>query len=283
MKKIILLCFILSSVVALVSFSSKNTDSLLKSPVEFKKEKISAVFSHGFWDYACQVNNYKDFFSFSMNSFSYPDAKNDKIHLSKANLAQENDIQALQNAVKKHDANVLMGLSRGASTIITFLATHKVAGLKAVILESPFDCMENVAKALICKRLHLGWIPGLARFAAYTIPWILREYKRDGIKPIDVIHNIPKDLPILLICSLEDSLIPVSSTIALYNRLCQTGHKKAHLLILDYGKHSKLVIGPDYQRYKEVCHAFCKEYGLSYDKQLAQAGKYEYARCKSVS
>ncbi len=249
-----------------------------------KFERPVGVFAHGFWDFKTQVDNYKDFFPCQLISFSFPDARNNKISLRQANLAQKKDIntlyQACQTMVALCDEIFLVGLSRGAATIATLLGTRDLPQVKAAILESPFDCMDSVVNCLIKKRLHLGWFPGLTKFAKHALPWVFRKYKRDGVRPIDVVQNFPKDLPVLIVCSKEDKLVPAQGTIRLYKKLRKTGHNHAHLLVLNEGEHSKLVFGPEASKYKEVLHAFNKKYGLPHDSDCADRGEAEFSLCQ---
>jgi len=196
---------------------------------------IHAVFAHGFWDYPDQVKNYKDFFSFLLRAFSFPEVKSGWINPLKTNMAQEGDIQELESQCVGLQKVILVGLSRGGSTIFTYLGTREHNHVKAAVIESPFDTLEAVVDSLICKRACLGWVPGLARFAKFCLPSLFRGYRRNGVKPIDVVHNIRADLPILIICSLQDTLVPASSSIKLYKRLRETGHNHTYLLLLEHG------------------------------------------------
>lgn len=267
MKKLFLLCLLI-----LVPFFCGSF--LCANPV--------GLFAHGFWDFADQAGIYKDMFAVPLKTFSFPDAQDRRIHLSRVNMAQKDDMNALWNAyenlINEGDSVFFVGLSRGASTIITLMSTKDLDKVKAVILESPFSCLECVVESLVRRRLHLGWVPWLTATVNYLVPYVFRQYDKNGIKPIDVIQNLPKELPILIVCSKQDTLVPASSSIDLYELLRETGHDHAYLLVLDDGEHSKLVFGSDVQRYKDVLNAFCKRYGLPYDKSAADRGMEELDR-----
>ncbi len=54
-------------------------------------------------------------------------------------------------------------------------------------------------------------------------------YNFDGPHPIDVADQIPKDLPILIICSDQDSTVPAAGSLRLAQRLQDTGHTNVHV------------------------------------------------------
>ena len=70
-----------------------------------------------------------------------------------SSLAQENEIERLaqtfdQVIVKKEKKSVLIGVSRGASTIINFMGLYNPEHVQAIILESPFDCVDSIARSI---------------------------------------------------------------------------------------------------------------------------------------
>ena len=85
-----------------------------------------------------------------------------------------------------------------------------------------------------------------------------------------LLQNIPKELPILLICSKEDTVVPWQNTIKLYQKLRATGHKNAYLFVLEHGKHGML-IDPCYNR---VVNAFAKQFELSADVRIPEEKNY---------
>jgi len=239
-----------------------------------------AIFAHGFWDYPCQVEQYRGFYSCYLRTFSFPEVKGGWINPFKTNMAQEDDIDELEFECAGWSDIFLIGLSRGASAIITYLGTRKHDHVKAAVIESPFDKIESVVEGLVGNRMHLGWVPGLFWFSKACLPYVFGEYRSNGVKPIDVVGNIRLDLPILIVCCSQDSLVPASSSIELYKKLRQTGHDHVYLLVLDHGKHSKLVFAADAGRYKNVLHAFCRQYDLPFNQICADLGKEEFELCQ---
>jgi pimeloyl-ACP methyl ester carboxylesterase len=249
------------------------------------------IFAHGLGGDDEQVQLYKSGKRTQLSlvpdncvTFNFPDAefkgvgkKRIKLPLdnNKVTLAQEGDIQAL-NAIYKQVRQetpdspiVLVGMSRGAATIVTFAATEQPQSIKALILEAPFDSLEQIIAQLKKKYAHASQ----ATKDAVARAWHFPNYKKNGIKPITVIDKIDKNIPVLLIHSQQDTLIPVSSSRILYNRLKATGHTHVYLLELPYGEHAQYQLGKSAASYTQVVHAFYKKYGIPYDPELARKGQ----------
>ena len=106
---------------------------------------------------------------------------------------------------------------------------------------------------------------------SFGIPFF--KYHSTGPHPIDEIKNIRKDLPILIVCSLQDTTVPAENSIKLYDKLIESGHTKAHLLVLSKGKHSKLLQSEQGEIYQNLVHAFYAKYGLPHNQEYAKLGK----------
>lgn len=188
----------------------------------------------------------------------------------KVSLGQHIEIDTLKKEIEHiKDDCILFGRSMGAATIINYLATYKPTNIKAVILEAPYDCIENVIWSKIGP---LQWL-GLGKaFTATQYP----QYNSNGIKPSKCIHTISTDIPVLFVHSKKDSLIPVSCSRGLYKNLKKMGHKKVYLLELNNADHNDATTSSDANMYQRVVHAFYKEYGLPYDADLAGAGLAQF-------
>ena len=216
-------------------------------------------------------------FNFPEAEFKHVQGKRIKLPLdnNKVNLAQEGDIQALTAIYKQvkqespESKIVLMGMSRGASAIITFVATQQPTGIKALVLEAPFDTLETILTQLKKKYEHAS----AAEQAAIARQWNFPNYNKQGIKPINVVNKINKHIPILLIHSRQDTLIPFESSKALYTKLRQSGHKHVYLLELYYGEHARYQFSKSALTYQQVVNAFYKKYGIPHDPELARKGK----------
>ena len=102
---------------------------------------------------------------------------------------------------------------------------------------------------------------------------IFCKYKPNGIRPIDMAPKVRKNLPILIIISAKDGLVPVWSSINLYNELRATGHDHVYLMVFEDGKHAKLINhNAKGSAYRHVAHAFYQKFALPHDPEWAQLG-----------
>ncbi|MFC1845540.1 prolyl oligopeptidase family serine peptidase [Candidatus Dependentiae bacterium] len=253
------------------------------------------LFAHGLADFSHQATIYEKFFGVSFESFNFPDVQDGGFDRKKSSLGQDGDMAAAREFYGQFDGKLKhkFGLSRGAVTIINCAAEDgaeaedgtdeepRTVETVALTVESPFADMRHViASALETGIGRAARIPGLVGFVHLFLPLIYGQYKSSGIQPIHVVHKIRKDMPILLICSKQDQLIPWWSTMALYKRLKETGHEHVYILVVDRGRHAKILLGPDGDIYVKVFHAFSRRYGLQHDPLLAQEGQERLDLCQ---
>lgn len=236
--------------------------------------EVTYLFAHGLGGHAKDAQAYNAIANKQkIVAFNFPDAKDGKFMRGETSLAQGHEIERLnkrfQSTVKKNaDAEVvLLGVSRGASTIINFMGKQKPAQVKALVLESPFAYAEDI---------KFGYVPSV--IGGIIRPFIYRKYSYEGDHPAYFARAINKNTPVLLICSKEDKFVPMQSTVALYERLLMGRHAKAHLLVLEKGEHGKLLSGEEGTEYQNVVHAFYKHYDLPHDAKLAAKGKKLFAK-----
>lgn len=218
-----------------------------------------------------------------MHTFNFPDATRKGFDGSQTSLGQENEIRALTRAYEKvkHTDVVIMGMSRGAATILNFLGTQRPANIAAVIVESPFDSITNTLENF-CKMAGVSWLMPLN--VLYASPNLFfSKFNPKGIFPIKVVQNIQKDLPILLVASLQDDLIPALSTATIYSKLVETGHPHVYFVLLEKGAHGYLLEDEDAHIYLNAVHAFYKKYDLPHNKSLATHGESILAQCQPHS
>lgn len=195
---------------------------------------------------------------------------------TKLNLAQEADINALLKTYNDHIQKypdtyiVAYGVSRGAGTLCTFLAKHQPENIKALILEAPFDTVPHLFK-------H-SW-PTIHSMIMTALPKVT-SYDPNGDSPIASIEKISKDLPILMVSSRIDDVIPYPCAKAMMRKFAKNGHNKVHLLVLDKSSHSGYAFdnAADKVKYETVVHAFYKHYGLPFDENLASQGADEWKK-----
>ncbi len=210
-------------------------------------------------------------------SFNFPDA-NRGFDSNQTSLGQDNEIKTLANEYGKIKNNsiVLMGMSRGASTILNFLGTRNPTSIVAAVIESPFDSILNTLDTH-CGTFWLGFLP----VVLYTSPNVLfGKFDRNGIFPIKVVDKIDKDLPILIVASLQDTFIPAINTATIYYKLLEHGNPHVYFVLLNTGTHGYLLEDTDGPIYLNVVHAFYKKYNLPHDATCAAAGDAILAQCQ---
>ncbi len=210
-------------------------------------------------------------------TFDYPDVSNSifRMNRTQTSLGQKNEIDCLAQVFFQatyHKRTILIGVSRGASTALNFMAFYNPENVAALILESPFDCVESIITHL-AHETRCSWVPGFKKYGPSLLPFIFCKYNPQGIRPIDCISAIRQDLPILIICSLQDMLVPAWSSLNVYTLLRETGHYNTFLLMIPEGRHAKLIThahaGPLYQN---MVHAFYRKFELPYNPLFAEQG-----------
>lgn len=220
--------------------------------------------------------------------FDFPDAHEKKGYCrdEHVNLGQEEDIERLKSAYEyahkklpHYNGCVLTGISRGAATCINFMATCQPEKVKAIVVESPFDTLKSVVNHLL-DRFKLRWIPFCKDMSMMFIDSKFEKLDIQGIFPLDLISHIPQYVPVLIIGSHSDDVVPITSVQKLYATLRRTGHQHAYLLALTQGQHGRLVKGEQREIYVSCVHAFYERYGLPHNRDLAQQGQQILAECQ---
>jgi len=220
--------------------------------------------------------------------FDFPDAHPKKGHCrdKHVNLGQWEDMERMRRAYEyankrmpDSEGVVLTGISRGAATCLNFIATHQPEKVRALVVESPFDTLRTVVKHLL-KRYKLKWIPYSTSMGLSLADSKFESLNPKGSFPIDLVKSIPHDIPILLIGTRYDDVIPIKSIHALYDELRRCGHEDVYFLELTSGKHGKLTKSNQSNTYINCVHAFYQAYDLPHDEQFAQMGQMTLAQCQ---
>jgi hypothetical protein len=239
-------------------------------------EQIVTLFVHGIADSQAQGAPFKDMMPGPFESFDFDDSTNHfwRLNVSASSLGQKNEIkkiaqewQRINRKFPHADGFILIGISRGASALINFVATHKPKKVKALILDSPFDSIESLIKHQVDK-LHLP--KKIVRTGFACMFWKL-NFK--GIFPIKVIRHIHEDIPILFLTIEDDHLVPNYSTQNLIKERQECGYQNMYHIHLMHGRHGKLLLGPDTETYKQAIHAFFAQHSIPYNETYAQKGK----------
>lgn len=262
-------------------------------------QKTLTLFSHGIADTWKQVRGYAQLykkkevvyrndrylFHTPFVTFNYPDAttKFYRVNYNETSFGQENEIgrlnKAYTTAMSRHETCdiILWGLSRGAANILIFAGLYQLDNIKALLVESPYYTMGDVIESIMLKK-NLSWLP--LSYGETLTEFIFKRYTRHGLSPANCIESISKEIPIFIICSKEDRLVPFSSSINVYKKLVESGHKHTYIFITDYGKHAAILQGPDGEKYQWVVNAFYKKYNLPHCSTSAAQGESLLALCQ---
>lgn len=276
----------------------------------FSLTRTVTLFSHGIADKWTQIRPYLKSYKKSDTvhynerylittpyvSFNYPDATDRfyRVNYNETSFGQENEIARLYKAYNKlldkhyeeintasEDVDVILtGVSRGASNLLVFAGTHTLDNVKAMVLESPYFTMGEVIASVLQKKNLDRWIP--LSYGETVAEFIFKKYTRHGYSPGNCIENISQNIPIFIICSQEDHLVPCSSSINVYKKLVECGHKHAYIFITTQGRHAAILQGPEGEQYQQVINAFYKKYNLSYNPSDAEKGEPLLAMCQPI-
>lgn len=223
---------------------------------------IMCVFAHGFRQNNGRAALYEDILGIKLISFDFPDATNTR----ETDLAQERDLEPLAqtccstvNSPECSNGFGLIGVSRGAAAVLVY-ASKKPEGLRFVIAESPFDHIDNVKMNMLA-RYNCDWLAPSVADALFA--QMFPHHKPDGLHPIDVIANIDPCVPVLLICSEADIVVPHTSTIQLYTKLkaSRQDRNNVHLIVFKTGTHARLVHEMK-EEYTQAITDFLNAHGL---------------------
>lgn len=268
---------------------------LLVSTLNLAQEQVITLFVHGIADSHTQADPFKNVMS-DVYALDFDCSRQESYWplnmICYCSLGQDNELEHMHHEWQKlneqfphADGFILIGVSRGASIIINFLARYQPQKIKAVVLESPFDTIENVvdyrATRLGIKDFLHTWVPDIVK--EYTpacialkniVPWAFWQFNFDGIQPGKVIHEITEDIPMLFVTVENDHSVPVSSTHNLMQLRQANGHQNMHHLHLMQGRHGKLLKGPEAERYQQTLHSFFAQYNLPHNAELVITNPY---------
>lgn len=216
------------------------------------------------------------------------------INRKKVSLGQETDIA---NHQKRYEAMmsceyeqlqpkdvVLYGVSRGAATTFAALSKNKnlYQNIKLCILEAPPATISSVIKS------YLGLI-GKWLYVHKLLNALLgkKHQPKKEFQAIAYAHEFPDHVPLLVVSSKNDVVVPHKSSLNLATAVAAQRIKKIQLLAgnkaeveqiqpvyflqLDNGGHSVSIGDPaSRKRYQSVVHAIYKKHGLPYIEAYAQ-------------
>ncbi|MCX5922009.1 MAG: hypothetical protein NTX86_01645 [Candidatus Dependentiae bacterium] len=273
---------ILLSVVVLAYVGSNNT--VVCSTTQHGQDEPITVYSHG---YLCNKffskllhasSEYGNkfcanaFITGPMKSFNYSDCLIPILTY----FGQDGDVERLHHACKDHKKVILVGVSRGASTIINYLGLCKPNNIIAAVLESPYDHTEKIGDYfldVIFKSIMSEY--GKNKFKKFLQLFFV-NYKHNGIQPICLTAHIPHTIPLLFISSEHDGIIPSWSTKNLYDALREAGHQNAYLLSCQHGAHGRIIWGKDGKKFRNIVHAFYRHHKIPHQDSWAAEGQSQF-------
>jgi pimeloyl-ACP methyl ester carboxylesterase len=183
------------------------------------------------------------------------------------NLGQCRDMELLGEALEshrarfRHDGNgalpiVLFGTSRGAATIVNFVASatpEQLEGVVGIILEG---CPDSLAMIV---REHLFWVPwplhDLLASCVERCFEAVTSYTSAGPTPLDNIALVPEHIPVLLVTSLGDTVVNPACMQRLRAKL--NPRKNVDLIILPTASHPMYACRqPDCSFYRDALYTF---------------------------
>ncbi len=261
------------------------------------QEPITFIFCHGLggnWQQAlfyAKNNSYNGYSLINpinwhimqepMHAFNFPHASDQGgIKRDQVSLAQHIEITTLEKECARiNTGKVLVGVSMGAATIINYVSKNP-ATIKALVLESPFDRPESIVGFQVEQNSPSWFASSSLAVGKYAMNWYYPQYNAKGINPSQVIAKINKNIPVFIVHSKKDGLIPVKSSRHLYAKLKKAGHQHVYLLELEDGAHANCCTGKDALKYQQAVHAFYKKYGIPCDESLAASGQAILKTCQ---
>jgi alpha-beta hydrolase superfamily lysophospholipase len=207
---------------------------------EDKNEEHIILFAHGIDPdpraYITQAASYAHILNYPALTFSFNDA------LKRINFAQQTDLDCLERAYNCVVNNysdkkiVLIGVSRGAATALKFLAERQRTNITCVILESPWDTIQNLTKHI--SNQYLTYLPGSA-YMLNALAHSLPNVQSHQSEVIDAVNQLQTNIPIHIIYSTADKVVPPDGTANIIEAL-QKNNPNVTCICLLNGKHGKL-------------------------------------------
>lgn len=251
--------------------------------------EVHTIYAHGILDHPSGVKRFYQAISSSVEYIKtvvFPDIQKEvgyginrivsevaskfkiPINRSKMYMGQLQDIDAFFDAIQtceQDDQLILFGCSRGGAATVSFLAKHNPENVVAVVLDgSPADMLASADP--IMAQFGLG---SSCRSLIFSV--LFPAYPQDSVTPLQSVAHIKnKKLPILLIHSQNDCVVPYSHSLRLYKEFIKHGFEHVYIVLIPEGRHAFLLQEPKAKDlYLKAVHSFYKFYDLPYDKMHA--------------
>lgn len=235
------------------------------------------VFAHGYQQtnktglsYHAEMA-FNGFIKNRMITFDFADATDRR----QCAFGQKPDVEVLRKVCNSENEVDLVGVSRGAATIINFLGTESALNVRSAIVESSFSDLDSIISPYVL----LADLASLLLNKPFSATKLYPNYDLKGIQPINSAIHIPHSIPILLVCSDMDTIIDPSESSRLFNAIKSSGHPNVFLLKLKHGSHAHIIESQDGQTMRNVTHAFYRYIGRPYIKSWADEGQVKFEKC----
>jgi predicted esterase len=253
----------------------------------FSTQQPTTIFCHGILNTKNQMHQYKNFIQNPKITFDFPDAekpsgwnfnnfiyqsytffRNQGLNREKMYMSYGPDIQALKDQIKSDESYILFGFSRGAATVINYLAKHNPDNIKAIVLNAaPADFIQSIDA--LDKVIGYNFAPTRAT-KEKLFNTVFPAYQIGSIPPKDIIPSITnKNLPIFIAHAKTDKIVPISAAWQLYTAFLQAGFTDVYLCELQSGEHKAYPKSPDAINFLQGLHSFYKKYNFDYNPEFA--------------
>jgi alpha-beta hydrolase superfamily lysophospholipase len=169
--------------------------------------------------------------------------------LFRAGASEQDDVVAAVRHVRAQPDRadtpmVLFGVSLG--TVAVSLALPQIDGLAGIVLDAPIDDMQAAAGRMLGFDRH----GDLRSWFKLCEPWtslVLTSYETWAdvdlakLRPVDVLANLPADLPVLVVGAGIDERAPPDTVEALFARLPMHAHRR-QLWMVPESKHGQVFL-----------------------------------------
>jgi hypothetical protein len=243
-------------------------------PKAYEKDEVDAL-------YPVDQTGSVDCYAVDKRQVSLGQATDIKAHHKKYKALTNPALNKAYNPTKKNHV-VLYGLSRGGSAIFSACAVHhsEYTDVKLCILEAPPATISSAVK------FKLG--ASLGKFLYQNMGKLILGAQHETTRAHQAIASIdtfPKHVPLVVISSKQDELVPHKSSLNLALGVAarrqqaievgETNVASVYVIQLDNSKHNRYTEGAERARYQHAVHAIYRKHGLPYIEAYANAGESE--------
>jgi len=191
-----------------------------------------------------------------------------KINRSDSDMGHDKDIKPIVDQIPQ-EPFIGYGICRGGSALINTIAKYNLQHVQALIIEAAYASYPKLLYGFLSSYgLSTKYAESLANalFPSYQVGSLSCQ------KAIPLIKN--KDLPVLILHSKDDAIIPFVHSLILYKTFKENGFTNVYLAEMK-GQHA-YSFRDDQKAYLTAIHSFYKKYNLPYQEEYATAQMESY-------